>query len=206
MILEIPMNTSRISLIYILLLAMAFWVGCSDEGPMTPNNVAQQSVVGADQGGTEEAGAALLKNNNTVPFHAVIDNTFWAVPPFPPVNAILEGVGESNPFGPLDHNATGQLDIFVFPWVQTATGSFTYRDGSELHYNAVGTSIEDPPGTATFSGDFTFTGGTGRFTNATGGGTYAGTADLFAGVDHWTFEGVISGFGGQGGGKRDLRN
>jgi len=163
-------------------------------------------VLDADQSGAQNMIVA-QSGQQEVPFHAVIDNAFVVVEPFPPpiINGILEGVGESDPFGPLDNFATGQIDITADPWDMITTGRFTYRDGSELHYNTVGTSIEDPPGTATFSGEFTFTGGTGRFTNATGGGTYAGTADLFAAVDHWTFDGVISGFGGPGtGGKRDM--
>jgi len=62
----------------------------------------------------------------------------------------------------------------------------------------VGTAIEDPPGYPIFSGDSTFTGGTGVFSNANGTDTYSGTADTFAGTGQFDIDGVISGFGGQG--------
>lgn len=59
-----------------------------------------------------------------------------------------------------------------------------------------GTGIEDPPGTTVFSGEFTIIGGTGIFSNATGGGAYAGSADVIAGLGQFGMDGVISGFGG----------
>lgn len=200
MILEIPMNTSRISLIYTLLFAMAFLVGCSEEGPMTPNNVAQQSEVGADQRGPQEAGAALLKDNNTVPFHMKVRNTIEIVPPFAPptINAIFEGGGKSRPFGPYVLYSTSQIDVTVYPLAQVTQYVFTFMNGHELHANSVGTAIEDPPGYPIFSGGITFTGGTGVFSNANGTGTYSGTADTFTGTGQFDIDGVLSGFGGEG--------
>ena len=200
MILEIPMNALRISVIYTLLFAMAFLVGCSDEGPMTPNTVAKQSVVGAGQQGTEDASAALLKGNNTVPFHMKVRNTIEIVPPYAPpiMNAIFEGEGKSRPFGPYVLYSTSQIDVTVYPLAQVTQYVFTFMNGHGLHANSVGTAIEDPPGYPIFSGDITFTGGTGVFSNANGTGTYSGTADTFTGTGQFDIDGVISGFGGQG--------
>jgi hypothetical protein len=100
--------------------------------------------------------------------------------------------------------ATSQIDVTVFPFNQVTEYVFTFSNGDELHGSSVGIGIEDPPGTVVFSGDFTIAGGTGRFTNATGNGTYAGSADTFAGIGHFTIDGVISGFGGPDtGGKRN---
>jgi hypothetical protein len=199
MILETPMNAQRISVICTLLFAMAFWVGCSEEGPMTPNNVAQKSVVGSDQKGTEEASASLMKANNTVPFHMKVRNTIELVPPFPPpiINAIFEGEGKSRPFGPFELYSTSQIDVTVFPFDQTSEYVFTFMNGYELYASSAGTSVEDPPGIAVFSGNITFTGGTGIFSNASGSGTYEGTADVAAEVGQFEIEGEISGFGGQ---------
>ena len=166
---------------------------------MTPNNVAQQSVVGSDQKGTEEASASLMKDNNTVPFHMKARNTIELVPPFPPpiINAIFEGEGKSRPFGPFELYSTSQIDVSVFPFDQTTEYVFTFMNGYELYASSAGTSIEDPPGIAVFSGNITFTGGTGIFNNATGSGTYEGTADAAAGVGQFEIDGEISGFGGQ---------
>jgi hypothetical protein len=200
MILEFPMNASRISLICTLILAIAFLVGCSQDGPMTPGTTASLDAVGQDQNGAGEASATLQKVNNTVPFKMKVRNTIELVPPFPPpiINAIFEGAGKSRPFGPFELYSTSQIDVTVFPFGQTAEYVFTFMNGYELYASSAGTSIEDPPGIAVFSGNITFTGGTGFFSNASGSGTYAGTADVGTGLGQFEIDGVISGFGGQG--------
>ena len=66
--------------------------------------------------------------------------------------------------------------------------------GDELHYTAIG----DPPGppgpdgTFAFSGNFEVTGGTGRFTNATGSATFRGTANLGTMTGQVTYIGHIT--------------
>ena len=195
MILEIPMNALRISVIYTLLFAMAFLVGCSEEGPMTPSTVISLERVGEDQNGVEEFSTTLLKGNNTVPFHMKVRNTIEIVPPFTSLNAIFEGEGKSRPFGPFEIYATSQIDDSVYPFDQVTQYVFTYMNGHELHANSVGTGIVDPTGNPIFSGNITFTGGTGNFSNANGTGTYSGTADIAAGTGQFEIDGVISGFG-----------
>ena len=189
------MKTLRIPMICALVLAMTLLMGCSEEGPTTPN----ADVVGADQKRVEDAGV-LKSGNNTVPFHMKVRNTIEIVPPFPPptINAIFEGDGKSNPFGQFQLYSTSQIDVTVYPFNQVTTYVFTYRNGDELHANSVGTGTEDASGNAVFSGTITFAGGTGIFSNATGSGTYAGTADTVAGVGQFEIDGEISGFGGPG--------
>ncbi|MDH3216352.1 MAG: hypothetical protein OEN01_08675, partial [Candidatus Krumholzibacteria bacterium] len=76
--------------------------------------------------------------------------------------------------------------------------------GDELHFSSVGFGLPDQVEDNIF-GEWTITGGTGRFANATGSGTYAGTVFVDTGNAHFTLDGVISGFGGPGtGGKRDF--
>jgi len=172
----------------VLVFAVMAFAGCSDDSVV---NVDQQNAVMAvDQ-------QLVL---NTVPFHAKVQNTIQIVgPPPPPIlNAIFPGVGKSRPFGQFDLLATSQIDITVFPFHQVTQYVLTFRNGDELHFTSVGTGIEDPPGSTVFSGDFTVIGGTGHFTNATGGGTYAGTADVAAGIGQFDMDGVIVGFGGPG--------
>jgi hypothetical protein len=198
-------NTRRIPIFYFMpfvavLLAVALLAGCSDEGPVSPNSEAELSLSGAGLQGHDEVDSALPTSNNTVRFHMKGWNTIEAVPPFPPpvINAIFEGYGKSRPFGPFVVYATSQIDITVSPQAQTTVYVYTFMMGDELHATAVGTSIEDPPGTAAFHGDIIFTGGTGRFSNASGSGTYAGTAVLADLMGYSETDGVISGFGGQG--------
>lgn len=154
------------------------------------------AVVDADQQNAQVQQSA----ENTVPFHASLINTIEVVPPFPPpiINAIFEGPGKGSPFGPFTFIGISQVDVTVFPAAQTTDLVLTFRNGHELYMTSAGISFEDPPGTLVFSGDFTITGGTGHFSNATGSGTYAGTADAVAGVGQSEWNGVISGFGGPG--------
>ena len=172
----------------VLVFAVMAFAGCSDD-----------SVVNVDQ---QSAAMAVDQQSvlNTVPFHAKVQNTIQIVGPPPPpiINAIFPGVGKSRPFGQFDLLATSQIDITVFPFHQETQYVLTFRNGDELHCTSVGTGIEDPPGSTVFSGDFTVIGGTGHFANATGGGTYAGTADVAAGIGQFDMDGVIVGFGGPG--------
>jgi hypothetical protein len=172
----------------VLLFAVMALVGCRDD-----------STVGVDQ---QIAGTANVQQSalNTVPFHAKVQNTIEIIGPPPPpiINAIFPGVGKSSPFGQFSLLATSQIDITVFPFHQETQYVLTFRNGDELYFDSVGTGIEDPPGSTVFSGDFTVTGGTGHFSNATGSGTYAGSADVIAGIGQFDMDGVISGFGGPG--------
>lgn len=158
---------------------------------------------GADMVGVDNQRApehAVQLSQAAVPFHMSVMNTIEIVPPPPPpvINAVFPGSGKSKPFGPFEMHATSQIDVTVFPFAQTTQYVFTFRNGDELYATSVGIGIEDPPGTAAFNGEFTITGGTGHFANASGTATYAGTADTFAGTGQFEIDGVISGFGGTG--------
>jgi|GEM_PF-2546230 len=172
----------------VLLFAVMALFGCKDD-----------SVVGVDQQSTAMA-VDQQSDLNTVPFHVKVQNTIEIVGPPPPpiINAIFEGVGKSRPFGPFELFSTSQIDVTVFPFHQVTQYVFTFQNGDELHFTSVGSGIEDPPGSVVFSGDFTVIGGTGHFSNATGSGTYAGTADTFAAKGQYEMDGVIMGFGGPG--------
>ena len=76
--------------------------------------------------------------------------------------------------------------------VQTSEAVITAANGDQLSFETVGNFDPSDPTNVSFWGDFTFTGGTGRFANATGSGTYAGTADTIAGVGQYDMNGMIS--------------
>jgi len=91
----------------------------------------------------------------------------------------------------------GRATIYSVQDIQFATGTqvsveltFTAANGDVLRATNVGTSAPGGPG-VTFQGVTTFTGGTGRFANATGEARIAGTANFvtntaeFAVVDGW---------------------
>ena len=69
----------------------------------------------------------------------------------------------------------------------------TAANGDEMESSAVGlTSPPDAAGNVTFCGDWKVTGGSGRFKNGTGSGTFDGGGNFFTGVAHIIFEGEIS--------------
>lgn len=178
------------------LVAVLAFAGCRSAG-----------VFDADQSGVQNSTVVLQSGNQTVPFDAHGETTFEVVPPFPPptVHLIIGGEGNSSPFGHFTFSATSEIDAVTGEG--TNMNINTYSNGDELHWSSGGVAVEDPPGTAVVIGEFTITGGTGRFKNASGGGTVVVTADLAAGTSFFDADGVISGFGGPGtGGKRDLSN
>ena len=78
---------------------------------------------------------------------------------------------------------------------QTAAGTITAADGDQLFWALVGTAIPNVAGDFQLDGEYTITGGTGRFFGATGGGTYTGTAGPAGapeGTNDWTMTGTIS--------------
>lgn len=178
------MNTLRLSTSLALVFALAIVSSCADEGSIAPTG----TVAPTDD----------QVKSGPVPFHFQVYNTIEIVPPPPPptINAIFEGHGKSHPFGPFTMYSTSQIDVTVYPFHQETEYVFTYRNGDQLFGTSVGESIEDPPGSAAFWGTVEFTGGTGRFLNASGTGTYEGSADAEAGFGQFTMDGTIEGFGG----------
>jgi hypothetical protein len=69
----------------------------------------------------------------------------------------------------------------------------TAANGDEIYWEFAGTAMPGPgPGDVVFSGNYTMDGGTGRFENVTGHGTYAGSANEIAAVGQFDLVGVIS--------------
>ena len=71
----------------------------------------------------------------------------------------------------------GTLEINLLQGTQSGTRTFTAANGDELYASVQGTSAPVGPGLIGFSATFTFTGGTGRFANASGTATGEGVAD-----------------------------
>lgn len=193
------MKTLRLTSIFTLLMVLALLAGCSQEGPValdTQDNLRAEAI---DQKGDSEAIVGDQKGNRSHSIHMEINNTIEILPPGDDPNilyAAFGGGGHSRPFGKFDLSSYSEIDFSTYPLGQVTDYVFTFRNGDELHAHSVGTAIEDPPGFPIFDGDIWFTGGTGRFSNTTGSGTYSGTADSAAGVGQFDIDGNISGFGG----------
>jgi hypothetical protein len=121
----------------------------------------------------------------------------FAGTPVPGVFAVTtSGAGHASHLGRVTASSTETLDFASSP------GSTVLRDGrmvlvaangDELHWMYVGTG--SPPGEqgiSTISGTFMITGGTGRFSDATGNGVIHGAANAATGVVSVSYRGAIS--------------
>jgi hypothetical protein len=86
-----------------------------------------------------------------------------------------------------------QVVIFTSPTTQTASNTtvYTAADGDQLFSQWSGTSTSIGPD-VTCSGPATFSGGTGRFVNASGSAFISGTASFVTSTGQFTQEGRLS--------------
>jgi hypothetical protein len=128
-----------------------------------------------------------------VPFRGGFSTTFQSVLQFPFLYVTVEGQGNVSHMG-LTSAFTDDQVVNLITGSTTATYTLTAanRDTVVLGMSFQVTQI---PGGVTFAGDYTVTGGTGRFYEATGGGVLAGSA-IFTGpnngVGSFSVAGTIS--------------
>lgn len=183
----------------ILLIASLFiFAGCSDEDPMAPPvtgteqsvTISDHPVISEDQG--QEIGG-MNRNNRMVPFRGTYTTTVAEAGFIPPSTALLDlwGEGRATHLGRSSWYSLSSVDITTgAQWGSTVEIA---ANGDEFHYDYLGGSFLDPEtGLSSFWGDWTVTGGTGRFAGGTGGGTYEGTADVSIGTGEIVLVGEIS--------------
>jgi hypothetical protein len=85
----------------------------------------------------------------------------------------------------------GELVINLITRTQEGTRTFTAANGDELYASVVGASTPAGPGLIAFSATFTFTGGTGRFENASGTATGTGVANQTTGATSVSLHGAL---------------
>jgi hypothetical protein len=134
----------------------------------------------------------------TTPFKSeVTAQASLAETPVPGVLTLTgSGVGHASHLGNVSVSNTETLDFVTSP------GGLAIRDGrmvmvaangDELHWAYEGAgSLPDTQGVSAFSGTFLVTGGTGRFADATGSGTFYGTGDTVTGVANVAYHGTIA--------------
>ncbi len=86
----------------------------------------------------------------------------------------------------------GILEINLLFGTQTGTRTFTAANGDELYATVAGTSAPIGPGLIGFSATLTFTGGTGRFANASGTAQGDGVANQMTQTSTVRLDGSIS--------------
>ena len=128
-----------------------------------------------------------------VPFRAAFDTVFESTVNFPIVSVHVTGDGKATHLGRTAIETTDQ-EVNLLTGASTATYHFTAANGDELVAEFNFLALPTPTG-FTLIGDWEITGGTGRFTNASGSGTLEGRADFTSatgGVGHFTMTGTIS--------------
>jgi len=108
-----------------------------------------------------------------VPFQGRADIIVTDAVIVPPSTQILTGsaTGVSNHLGLFTRTETVIVDLNTFTFTSKKI-VFTAANGDQLYADAVGGFTSK----TTAAGTYTFTGGTGRFLNATGGAVFAATA------------------------------
>jgi hypothetical protein len=112
----------------------------------------------------------------TVPFQVTISTSVAQVGSCGPSCVVLDitGSGVGSHLGRVDIEGPSEIDFTTLQ--QTGTSTLTGADGSTIDISFAGVFVPTGPTDATFQGAWTITGGTGRFEDATGGGTYDGSA------------------------------
>jgi hypothetical protein len=163
----------------LLAVGLVLIAGCYEEGPLQVN---------MPDPALEPISPSF--NPVMVPFSAEYDETFEQVSfEFPFNNIEISGVGHGTHLG----NSTffGPVQINVTNGAETGTVVFTAADGATLSTAIVGVAVVDG-NDISFSGEWTATGGTRRFKNVTGSGTFEGTGTLEPAVGRISFDGEIS--------------
>ena len=105
------------------------------------------------------------------------------------ITLAIPGEGRSTHLGESTWYADSWVDTNDFPFVQTGVMEFTAANGDRLFGTFAGLGVPTGLTSVEFRGDFTITGGSGRFEGATATGTYYGTADGSEGMLY--FDGML---------------
>jgi hypothetical protein len=119
--------------------------------------------------------------------------TFTSPPGLPAQQLHIDGECVFAPIGPLTLSAD-QTVVFNPDGSSTITNTATYtaRNGDQLRASFLGTGSQpDEMGNVCFEGTETYSGGTGRFTDATGSATVDGCASLPRQRGFFTVDGTI---------------
>jgi hypothetical protein len=100
-----------------------------------------------------------------------------------------EGTGNATYLGKYTEHVVMQINIPTLSSMGAAT--FTAANGDTLSASVVGQATRTGPTALSIVEDYTITGGTGRFADATGSFTLESTLDQTTGVSTGTFSGAI---------------
>ena len=106
------------------------------------------------------------------------------------------GVGHASHLGRITVSTTETLDFVTSPGtllVRDGRQVMVAANGDELYLSYEGTgSLPDGDGESVLTGTFVVTGGTGRFSDASGDGTFGGSGNAVTGLASLSYRGTIA--------------
>jgi hypothetical protein len=179
------------SLTSIGLVGVALFVGGSQPiTPTSPTSLSSESLSIASSE-ANATGAGVLSNEQEVPFKGRLEGTATITPGTPPFLSVsIEGTGNATHLG----RFTVEIPHVVNTTNRTSIGTyeFTAANSDTLTAGFTGQATLMAPGVLSIVETATITGGTGRFTNATGSFTVERLFNQVTGLTTGSFEGVIS--------------
>jgi hypothetical protein len=124
------------------------------------------------------------------PFKGRVNAVETGVTMFPIRSIIREGGGNATYLGKYTEHITMQINLMAMH--STGAATFTAANGDTLTASVEGqATLTTTPGVLSIVEDYTVTGGTGRFADATGTFTLESTVTQATGVSSGTFSGAI---------------
>lgn len=188
-------------LTFFLMLALVATLGCSNESPFEaqPQNDSLENSASLEKKGKKQVS---IKGSFATTFQFIplvcVDGsgtpvdcgTAGAIPVV--VSTPFEGVGRLSQLGKSTVSSEQTVDFTKTPPTLTGTDEFTAANGDKLYATHAGISgAPDAQGNVTFSGEYIFTGGTGKFKGASGSATFTGSASLATNKGEFSLRGKI---------------
>jgi len=183
----------RASLIAVAVVFVALIVGCSQPiSPTSPTSVPLGGPSITSSGGNATSLVGRVAASNVVPFTGSLEGVVTRTPLAPPfVSVLIGGTGNATQLG----RFKVENEHLVNTATRTLIGSyeFTAANGDTLTAGFTGQfSLTETPGVLSIVETATITGGTGRFTGATGSFTVERLFNIATLTTTGSFEGTIS--------------
>ena len=123
------------------------------------------------------------------PFKGTVNAVETGTVAFPIRSITREGTGTATYLGRYTEHIT--MDINLLFMSSTGAATFTAANGDTLSASLDGQATQTGPTTLSIVENYTITGGTGRFADATGSFTLRSTLEQTTGVSSGTFSGAI---------------
>jgi hypothetical protein len=123
------------------------------------------------------------------PFKGTVNADETVVPSPPTASLTRDGSGTATYLGKYTEHIVMTINLPTLS--STGTATFTAANGDTLTATVLGQATRTSPTTLSIVENYTITGGTGRFADATGNFTLESTVDQTTGLSSGTFSGVI---------------